>query len=176
MEKPTVGFIGLGSQGAPMARRIAEAGFPLFLWARRPESLTPYADTKARIAGSVAELGAASDIVCVCVVDDAGVTEIAETLLPAMRPGSYFVIHSTINPNTCITISEGFRARGIAVVDAPVSGGGNGAAAGTLTVMAGGAAEDVEAVRPVFESICPSYLASRRRGVPGSTPSWSTTR
>ncbi len=135
-----------------MARRIVESGFPLLLWARRPASLEPFADTQARIAASPAELGAACDIVCICVVDDAGVAEIAEVLFAAMRPGSRLVIHSTINPGTCIALAEKFATRGVAVIDAPVSGGGPGAAAGTLTVMAGGAAEDVAAVRPVFES------------------------
>lgn len=151
-EKPVIGFIGLGSQGGPMARRIVEAGFPLVLWARRPETLAPYAGTGARVAGSVAELAAACDIVCLCVVDDAGVNEIAAALLPAMRSGSRVVIHSTIHPRTCMALAERFAARGIGVIDAPVSGGGGAAAAGTLTVMAGGSAEDLAAVRPVFES------------------------
>jgi 3-hydroxyisobutyrate dehydrogenase-like beta-hydroxyacid dehydrogenase len=150
--KPTVGFIGLGSQGGPMAQRIGQAGFPLMLWARRADSLAPFADTGAQIAEGVAALGGACDIVCLCVLDDAGVIEIAEMLLPAMRPGSRLVIHSTINPNNCIALAERFAARGIAVIDAPVSGGGAGAAAGTLTVMAGGPAEDIAAIRPVLES------------------------
>src|SRR6202034_1704823 len=63
-----VGFIGLGSQGAPMAGRIIDAGFPTTLWARRPASLEPYAGTAAKIAGSPAELAVASDLVCLCVV------------------------------------------------------------------------------------------------------------
>ena len=65
-----VGFIGLGSQGAPMARRIVEGGFETTLWARRPASLEPFADTAAKTAGSPAELAAASDLVCLCVVGD----------------------------------------------------------------------------------------------------------
>lgn len=148
----TVGFIGLGSQGGPMARRIVEAGFPTLLWARRPEALEPFADTKAGIADSVADLGGRCDHVGLCVVDDAGVLQLTETLLPAMRPGSRLVIHSTIHPQTCVALAETFAARGIAVVDAPVSGGGPGAAAGTLTVMAGGEASAVAAARPVFET------------------------
>ncbi|HNA50254.1 MAG TPA: NAD(P)-binding domain-containing protein, partial [Mycobacterium sp.] len=58
-----VGFIGLGSQGAPMARRIVEAGHPTTLWARRPESVEPFADTAATVAATPAELAAASDLV-----------------------------------------------------------------------------------------------------------------
>src|ERR1700756_3876367 len=65
-----VGFIGLGSQGGPMARRIVEAGYETARWARRPATLEPFADTPAKIAGSPAELAAASDLVCLCVVGD----------------------------------------------------------------------------------------------------------
>ena len=86
-----VGFIGLGSQGAPMARRIVDAGFETTLWARRPASLAPFDDTPARRAVSPAELAAASDLVCVCVVDDADVEEVVAgdrwPIWPA-RPGS----------------------------------------------------------------------------------------
>ena len=71
-----VGFIGLGSQGGPMARQIIDAEYHTTLWARRPEKLEPYADTAAKVAGSPAELGAASDVVCLCVVGDADVAEV----------------------------------------------------------------------------------------------------
>ncbi len=152
MSKPTIGFIGLGSQGGPMAQRIIDAGFPTILWARRPESVAPYASTTAKTAATIAELGAACDHVGICVVDDAGVTATAEALLPAMRAGSRVVIHSTILPATCIALAARFAERGIALIDAPVSGGGQGATDGTLTIMLGGAAEAVAAARPVFES------------------------
>jgi 3-hydroxyisobutyrate dehydrogenase len=62
-----IGFIGLGSQGAPMARRIVESGYPLLLWARRAEALAPFADTPAETASSIADLGARSEHVGVCV-------------------------------------------------------------------------------------------------------------
>ena len=71
-----VGFIGLGSQGGPIARRIVDSGLPLTLWARRPESLEPYADTAASTASTPAELGAASDVVGICVVGDADVEDV----------------------------------------------------------------------------------------------------
>ena len=70
-----VGFIGLGSQGGPMARRIVEGGYETTLWARRPATLEPFADTPAKVAESPAELAAASDLVCLCVVGDADVVE-----------------------------------------------------------------------------------------------------
>lgn len=147
----TIGFIGLGSQGGPMAQRIIDAGFPTLLWARRPNSLAPYANTKARTAASLAELGAACDFIGICVTDDAAVTEICTALRPHMRPGGIIAIHATILPQTCIELAESFAAHGIALIDAPVSGGGEGAANGTLTVMLGGDAKAVADARPVFE-------------------------
>jgi 3-hydroxyisobutyrate dehydrogenase len=148
----TVGFIGLGSQGGPMARRIVEAGFPLILWARRPEALEPYQDTAAQPVRDLSELGARSDHVGVCVVDDAGVQEVVIALLSSMRTGSRIAIHSTVHPQTCIALAKQAAARGIALIDAPVSGGGQAAEAGKLTVMVGGDAADVAAARPVFEA------------------------
>jgi 3-hydroxyisobutyrate dehydrogenase len=145
-----VGFIGLGSQGGPIARRIVEAGYPLMLWARRPDSLAPFADTKAQIAASIAELGAACDHVGVCVVDDAGVTAVMDELLPAMKPGSCIAIHATIHPDSCMAFAASAAARGVALLDAPVSGGGPAAATGTLTVMVGGDAAVLESARAIF--------------------------
>jgi 3-hydroxyisobutyrate dehydrogenase-like beta-hydroxyacid dehydrogenase len=146
------GFIGLGSQGGPMARRMIDAGYPVTLWARRAESLTPYADTRATIAPDIAALGRSVDHVGICVVDDAGVQQICDALIPAMRSGSSIAIHSTVNPQLCVSLAAAAALRGIALIDAPVSGGGGGAAAGSLTVMVGGDKQAVDAVRPVFET------------------------
>ena len=148
-----VGFVGLGSQGGPMARRIVDAGFPTTLWARRAEALEPFGDTAASIAGSVAELGAASDVLGVCVVDDAGVDQVLrgpEGALAAMADGGVVLIHSTVPPTTCLRLQADFPA--LHVLDAPVSGGGHKAATGELLVMAGGPADVVDRVRPVLET------------------------
>ncbi|MFD4354342.1 NAD(P)-dependent oxidoreductase [Nocardia sp. NPDC058518] len=148
-----VGFIGLGSQGGPMARRIVEAGYPTTLWARRSASLEPYADTAASTADSPAALGAAADLVCVCVVGDADVREVVtgeHGVLAGMSAGSVLAVHSTVHPDTCRELSEIAARQGVSVVDAPVSGGGPAAADGRLLVMAGGPGDAVEAARPVF--------------------------
>lgn len=148
-----VGFVGLGSQGGPMARRIIDDGFPTTLWARRPDTLSPYADTSAARAATLGELGAASDVLCVCVVDDAGVNQVLRGeagALAAMRDGSTVVIHSTVHPTTCLQLDVDFP--NLHFVDAPVSGGGHKAAARELLVMAGGAAEVVAGCRPVLET------------------------
>ena len=150
-----VGFVGLGSQGGPMARRIAEDGFPLTLWARRAHSTEPYEDTAATIAPGPDALGAASDVVGICVVGDTDVEEVLlgrDGVLAGMSAGGIVVIHSTVHPDTCRRLASIATGRGIAVVDAPVSGGGLAAANRSLLVMAGGEAEDIEVCRPVFET------------------------
>jgi 3-hydroxyisobutyrate dehydrogenase len=147
-----VGFIGLGSQGGPMARRIVESGYPLVLWARRAESLQAFNDTAAQTAVSIAELGARADHVGLCVVEDAGVRQVCGELIPSMRAGSRIVIHSTVHPQTVIDLANQAEARGIAILDAPVSGGGPAAAARTLTVMLGGDEAVVAGARPILET------------------------
>lgn len=148
-----VGFIGLGSQGGPMARRIADAGYPLTLWARRPVTLEAFAGTAADVAASPAELAAASDLICVCVVGDADVEEVVTGpggILAGLRPGGVVAVHSTVHPGTCRSLAAQVRARGADLVDAPVSGGGPAAAEGRLLVMVGGDPGTVERCRPVF--------------------------
>jgi 3-hydroxyisobutyrate dehydrogenase len=136
-----------------MARRIAEAGFGVTLWARRPASLEPFADLGVKVAASPADLAAASDLVCVCVVGDADVEEVltgADGVLAGLGPGGVVAVHSTVHPDTCRRLAAVAASRGGALVDAPVSGGGPAAAAGRLLVMAGGDADVVEYCRPVF--------------------------
>ncbi|OBB17157.1 6-phosphogluconate dehydrogenase [Mycobacteriaceae bacterium 1482268.1] len=148
-----VGFIGLGSQGAPMARRIVESGYDLTLWARRPAALDPFADTAAKTAGSPAELAAASDLVCLCVVGDDDVREVVNGdtgVLAGLESGGIIAIHSTVHPDTCAEIAETAARQAVSVVDAPVSGGGPAAEEGALLVMVGGDDEVVQRCRPVF--------------------------
>ena len=149
---PRVGFIGLGSQGGPMARRIIEAGYPVTLWARRPATLGPFAATNAKTAGSPAELAAASDLVCVCVRDDADTEEVVEAVLGGLAAGGVIAVHSTVHPDTCRRLAERAQAGGVRLIDAPVSGGAPAAKAGRLLVMVGGDEETVEFCRPVFGS------------------------
>ncbi|MDG2027681.1 MAG: NAD(P)-dependent oxidoreductase [Acidimicrobiales bacterium] len=146
-----VGFVGLGSQGAPMARRIAEDGFPTVLWARRPESVAPFADTGATVVATPAELGASCEVLGICVVDDAGVEEVllgADGALVAMAPGSIVLVHSTVRPGTCRRLQT--ARPDVSIVDAPVSGGGQKAAERELLVMVGGPEAAVERCQPVL--------------------------
>jgi 3-hydroxyisobutyrate dehydrogenase len=136
-----------------MARRIVDEGHPLTIWARRSASLEPFRDTAATVASTPAALGAASDVVGICVVADTDVEDVllrADGVLAGMSPGGIVAIHSTIRPDTCRRLAGIAAERDVAVVDAPVSGGGMAAAGRTLLVMVGGADADVERCRPVF--------------------------
>jgi len=143
-----VGFIGLGNQGAPIARRMADAGWPLAVWARRPEALADFADVPA--CDSPEALAARSDILCICVLDDAGVDEVAGRVLPHLPEGALVAVLSTTHPGTCRRLAEAAGAFGVALVDAPVSGGAIGAQAGTMAVMMGGSPGDCDRLQPLF--------------------------
>lgn len=152
MNSPRIGFIGLGDQGSPMAHRIIDAGMPLAVWARRPEVLDPYLLKGATAAGTIAELGAQCDHVGICVVNDADVFAVTDQLIPAMNSGARIAIHSTVLPDTVIEIERQCDARGLRLIDAPVSGGRAGAEAGSLTVMCGASQDIFDAALPVFQT------------------------
>jgi len=146
------GFVGLGSQGAGMAQRIIEQGVPTTLWARRAQSLEPFAGT-AVFAADPVELGRASDVVGICVTDGAAVRDVTlgpRGVLAGMAAGSVLALHSTIGTDDCAAIADAAAATGVHVIDAPVSGGGAVAVAGRLTVYVGGADDAVARARPVL--------------------------
>jgi 3-hydroxyisobutyrate dehydrogenase len=149
-----VGFVGLGDIGAPMARRIILAGFPCSLWARRPATLEQFGDLDYTRADTPADLGRSSDVVCVCVFDDDDVLDVIlrpDGLLAGMQSG-VLAIHSTVSVSTCLAITRAAAGRGVAVVDAPVSGGRARALDGALTVMAGGPRDAFEQIAPVLRA------------------------
>lgn len=150
-----VGFVGLGDQGAPIAERIAGAGFPLHLWARRAQSLAPFAST-AEVSADLRALGAACDLVGVCVRGDDDVREVVlgdgNGILAGMRAGGVIAVHSTVLPATVVELAEVARERGVDVLDAPVSGGNRGAREGTLSILVGGGAEAFARAKPVFDA------------------------
>lgn len=146
------GFIGLGSQGAPMAQRMIESGLEVVLWARRPETLAPYTQPSVSFASSVADLGSQVQHCGICVVNDQDVREVCDQLFPSMAPGSSVAIHSTVHPQLCRDLAAEAAGYQLVLVDAPVSGGALAAAAGKLTVMVGGSESAFEQLRPVFET------------------------
>ena len=149
-----VGFVGLGEIGVPMALRIMQAGWPLTVYARRPQALASFRNTPAVIARSLRELGERCDIVGICVFDDQQVEDVilGDGILSGMRRGGILLIHSTAHRDTCRRMADAAAPLGIMVLDAPISGGPDGANAGTLGVMVGGDAQAFERCRPVLES------------------------
>jgi 3-hydroxyisobutyrate dehydrogenase len=160
-----LGFVGLGDQGGPIARRLIDSGHAMTLWARRAEALAPFADTNATIADDLRQLAQRCDWIGICVFDDAGVTDVCATIMPDMRPGGSIVIHSTVHPDTCRRLAGKAASHGLMFLDAPVSGGNAGARAGTLTVMVGATAEAFAISEPLFTAY--SSLV-RRLGEPGT--------
>jgi 2-hydroxy-3-oxopropionate reductase len=149
-----IGFIGLGLMGRPMALHLAKAGHRLHLWARRPAALEAFAEVDAALHASPAEVAAHAEVVFTMVADAPDVEAVAlgaEGLASGARPGLVLVDMSTINPNAARQIGGQLAARGIAFIDAPVSGGETGAINASLTIMAGGEPEIFERVRPLFE-------------------------
>jgi 3-hydroxyisobutyrate dehydrogenase-like beta-hydroxyacid dehydrogenase len=148
-----VGFIGLGDQGLPMAVAIAQAGFPLHVWARRPTSLEGLGTTPATVHATLPELAAACDIVAFCVSTDEDVLELlSDGVLAGLPPGAVVVNHGTGTPRGAERIAELCSRAGVPALDAPVSGGRPAAETRALTVLVGGPAEALERCVPVFEA------------------------
>jgi 3-hydroxyisobutyrate dehydrogenase-like beta-hydroxyacid dehydrogenase len=151
-----IGFIGLGNIGKPMAVNLLRAGYSVTVHDLRREVLDGLEKLGAKIAGSAREVGAASDIVEIAVIDDAQLQTVAlgdDGALAGTAPGAILLIHSTVSPETCRAIAAQADRVAVRVVDAPVSGAEAGAIAGTLTLLVGGDADDVEACRSVFDII-----------------------
>ncbi|GHF19038.1 hypothetical protein GCM10014715_87330 [Streptomyces spiralis] len=149
---PVVGFIGLGDQGLPMATAIAEAGFPLHTWARRPASLGGLDGVPHERHTTAAGLAAACDIVCLCVSTDDDVLQLAGRLGEGLRRGAVVVNHGTGLPGNAVRLTEICAEAGAEALDAPVSGGRPAAEERRLTTMVGGPRQAVERCRPVFEA------------------------
>jgi 3-hydroxyisobutyrate dehydrogenase-like beta-hydroxyacid dehydrogenase len=148
-----VGYIGVGMIGKLMAANVLKGGFPLMVYDRSEAALQEMAKLGAQVAGSPKEIGQFADIVALSVNDDAQVEDVVlgrNGVLEGARPGTIVAIHSTIVPETAVRIGEAARAHGVGVVDAPISGGPEGAVARTMLYMVGGEAELFERCKPVF--------------------------
>jgi 3-hydroxyisobutyrate dehydrogenase-like beta-hydroxyacid dehydrogenase len=150
---PTVGFVGLGRMGKPIAAQILAAGFDLMVFDLRDEPMGQLARLGAKRARNLRELSEHSEIVGVAVVDDAQVEKVLmgdAGLLESGRRDSIVMIHSTIMPGTVRKLAQAGRIKNVTVVDAPVSGGEEGARQRLLCYMVGGDKEAFERVRPVL--------------------------
>ncbi|MGH8928257.1 MAG: NAD(P)-dependent oxidoreductase [Acidimicrobiia bacterium] len=145
-----LGFVGIGIMGSGMASNLIAAGHPVTVWNRTRSKAE--AITDASVADSLGDLADAADIVMVCVSDSPDVVEVVEGgLLPRLRPGQLIVDHSSISPTVTRHLASEVDEKGASWLDAPVSGGSEGAERGTLTAMVGGSAADLERVRPYLE-------------------------
>lgn len=156
MTATRVGFCGMGTMGAAMAANIARAGFPLTVWNRTPGRAELPVSLGAAEAASPRELAAAVDVVVLCVSDTPDVEAVLfgqDGIAESARDGLLVIDCSTIAPAETRGFAERLAALGARMVDAPVSGGSEGAQKGTLTIMVGGEAADVEAARPVLEAM-----------------------
>jgi 3-hydroxyisobutyrate dehydrogenase-like beta-hydroxyacid dehydrogenase len=149
-----VGFVGAGRIGAPMVRRLVEAGHDVYALGRSDEKRRAASELGAHPVTDLADVGAGADVVVVCVFSDDQVRQVCleSVLLSTMAAGTSLVIHTTGSPRTAEMIAAEAQSRGIGVVDAPVSGGPHNIAAGQITLFVGGADDTVERVRPVLAS------------------------
>jgi 3-hydroxyisobutyrate dehydrogenase len=151
-----VSFLGLGAIGEPMARHLARDPFDLTVWNRSGERAARFAEVnRAGVATTPADAARASDIVITCLPSSREVEAVMqgdEGLMAGLQKGAMLVDCTSGDPATSRSIASALSERGVAFVDAPVSGGVKGAEAGALTVMCGGDADSVERARPVLEA------------------------
>jgi len=151
-----VGFVGLGIMGAPMAANLLRAGFIVTVWNRSPSRTQPLIEAGAVGADSPADVAAASEVTISCVTNSGDVEEVAlgpGGVIEGAAPGSVYIDCSTISPETARKVAAALDAKGVAMLDAPVSGGDVGAQAGTLAIMAGGDAATFERCLPVLQAM-----------------------
>jgi len=150
-----IGFVGMGTMGGGMARNLLTKGHALCVWNRSPERLAPLLAAGATAARSPADLAARSEVVMICVSDTPDVEQVArgpEGILAGLSPGSLVVDHSSISPRATRRLAEAAAGKGAHWLDAPVSGGSEGAARGTLSIMVGGDPRQLERARQYLEA------------------------
>jgi len=149
-----VGFIGLGAMGRGMARNLHRAGLLHGVWSRTRERADELAgELGCKAATGPAELAAGCDVLVFCVSADADVLQLVDAVAPALRPGSIVIDCSTVAADTAREAARRLAGRSIEFLDAPVSGGVEGASKGTLAIMVGGAQGAFETARPVLAAM-----------------------
>jgi len=148
-EDMKLGYIGLGNQGAPMAKRLVDWPGGLVVYDVRLDAMTPLAELGATLADSLADV-AVADVISVTVLNDEQVRDVVGQLAKHAKPGTVIAIHSTIGHKTASQLAEQLEPKGIHVVDAPVSGGDRAAKAGELAVMVGASDEAFALVQEPF--------------------------
>ena len=149
--KDTIGFVGIGNMGAPMARRLLEAGHTLIVFDLNAEATRDLAASGARVADSIKDVGASATIVFVSVPTP----DIVQAVASGLASGGvtrFIVDLSTTGPDMAVRVASDLAVHGIALVDCPVSGGVAGARAGSLALMVGAPEEDLATVRGLLET------------------------
>jgi len=153
----TIGFIGLGDQGGPMARSIAHAGLELIVFDMRAKAMAEFAALGAKLATSVQQVAAEAGIVAFCVRDEKQASRLVFDgggMLDTMRSGQLLVMHSTVSPGLALRMAAAAHERGIGFLDAPVSGSTTKAREqGKLAVFVGGSETDFEKGQPLLRAI-----------------------
>lgn len=147
-----IAFLGLGHMGAPMARRLLGAGHPLTVWNRTAAKAGPLAAEGAAVAGGPAEAVRDADVVVTMLADPDALASVAEAAVPALRPGAHWIDMSTVGPDAVRDLAARLGDT-VALVDAPVLGSTDKAAAGELRILAGGAVEGVDGVLGVLGAV-----------------------
>jgi len=151
-----VAFLGLGTMGAAMAANLARAGFPVAAWNRTPDRAPELQELGVTTASSPADAASSAEIVVICVSDTPDVEAVLfgpDGVVEGAKPGTLIVDCSTIAPSGSWDFAARLRERDLRMVDAPVSGGSEGARNATLTIFVGGAERDVEHARPVLNAL-----------------------
>ncbi|NEZ02645.1 NAD(P)-dependent oxidoreductase [Wenzhouxiangella sp. XN201] len=148
------GWIGLGAMGGPMAGHLARHRHLAAVWNRSADKAKAFVaeNEGTSAAESPAELAAAVDVICLCVSADNDLREVVDAIRDSLRPGQVVIDHSTVAPATARELAADLEKLDVAFIDAPVTGGVEGAKNGQLAIMAGGDREAVERVRPVMNS------------------------
>jgi 3-hydroxyisobutyrate dehydrogenase len=153
-EQIKAGVVGLGAMGAPMARHLAGAGLLGMVWNRTGSRAETFAEENASIAAdNPAQLAAACNVILTCVSADQDLLDVVGQLLPGIKPGTVMVDTSTVSPATARQVAASLLDLDCGFVDAPVSGGVEGAQKGSLSVMAGGDSANMSRIMPVLEAI-----------------------
>ncbi len=151
-----VGFIGLGIMGHGMAHNLLKAGFDLAVWNRTTSKMDEFIEAGAHAASSPAEVAAQADIILICVSDTPDVEAVTygdDGVAAGISAGKLVIDHSTISPQTTLELAAAINETGAHWLDAPISGGSEGAAKGTLSIMIGGEAAQVKRARPVLDAM-----------------------
>lgn len=152
--KETIGFIGLGIMGRPMAKNLLNAGYDLVVHDINREPVKELVGLGGKEAFSPKEVAAQSDVIITMLPDSPDVELVAlgtDGIMEGIGPGNIYVDMSTISPTVAVKTAEAGAKKGVKVLDAPVSGGDVGAQMGTLSIMVGGDEEAFNEVLPIFE-------------------------